>query len=160
MPDPPVDDDPELGPVLGLGGPRLLTRDGIAILPPQRRFNRVRAGQVYRIFAAGRWANAVNGYALAPSEWRPGMAVWGYSESGLYQEAEWGSVAEWLIEFVAPLGGYTAGVADPAQRAQLIDEWREEGASQNWQSSRISSFSASTRTPQAPAGPASASSTS
>lgn len=103
MSDPPADYDPELGPVLGLCGPRPLTREGIAILPPGRRFNCVRGGQVYRIFVAGRWTNGVNGYALAPSDWRPGLAVWGYSEGGLYQETEWGSVAEWLIEFVAPL---------------------------------------------------------
>ncbi|WP_370378042.1 toxin-antitoxin system YwqK family antitoxin [Catenulispora sp. GAS73] len=130
---PSVDDDPDLAPVLGACGPRLLTRDGIAILPPERRFNCVRGGQVYRIFAAGRWTNGVNGYALAPSDWRPGLAVWGYSEGGSYQETEWGSVAEWLIEFVAPLRKFTAGAADPAQRAQLIDEWREKGASQ-WSS--------------------------
>lgn len=131
--DPEPDPDPDLGPVLGLCGPRLLTRAGIAILPPDRRFNCARSDQAYRMFAVGRWANGVNGYALAPSDWRPELSVWAYSDRGLHREGEWDSVAQWLVEFVEPLQRYTAGETDPAQRAVLVDDWSEH-AMELWSS--------------------------
>jgi hypothetical protein len=112
------DPDPDLAPVLGLCGPRLLPPEGaagLAILPPSRRFNLTRRDRVYRMFAAGPQLNGYHGYALAPSALRPGLAVWTYSDSGLMEEGEFGPVADWLAEALAPLKQST--LADPAQRA-------------------------------------------
>jgi hypothetical protein len=75
-PDAPADDDPDPGPVLGLCGPRL-------------RFNRTRGGTVYRMFAVDRWINGVNGYAVAPSDWRPGLSVWSHSEGHGWPQGPW-----------------------------------------------------------------------
>jgi hypothetical protein len=103
-----ADDDPDLGPALAVCGPRLLPLQGLAILPPELRFNSTRLGGNHRIFAAQRWINGVNGYAIAPSEFRPTLSVWSHSEGGLFHNGEYGPLAEWLAEQIEPLEGLLA----------------------------------------------------
>jgi hypothetical protein len=98
-----ADDDPDLGSVLAVCGPRLLPLSDLAILPPELRFNSTRIDGVHRIFAAKQWINGVNGYALAPSEFRAAMSVWAHSEGGLFRNGEYGPLTEWLAEQLEPL---------------------------------------------------------
>jgi hypothetical protein len=124
------DDDPDLAPVLRLCGPRLLLANGVAILPPSRRFNCERLDRVYRVFAAQRHVNGVNGYALAPSDYRPGLAVWAYSDGGVLQEGEFGPAAGWLAEMLAPLDHPRLDVADPGASPAAL----AAAASELWES--------------------------
>jgi hypothetical protein len=100
MPLPPEPgDDPILAPMLSACGPRLHVPAEIAILPTSLRFNR----RSRRVFAATTWMNGVTGYVLAPSDFRPGLAIWGFSESRILAEEEYATPAEWLAELVAGL---------------------------------------------------------
>ncbi|GIJ50938.1 hypothetical protein Val02_78240 [Virgisporangium aliadipatigenens] len=123
-----ADDDPDLAPALAVCGPRLLPLQDLAILPPELRFNSTRLGGNHRIFAARRWINGVNGYAIAPSEFRPAMSVWSHSEGGLFSNGEYGPLAEWLAEQIEPLEDLLAGMAadddefEPDEIAKLTDQ--------------------------------------
>lgn len=123
-----ADDDVDLSAALAVCGPRLLLLQDLAILPPELRFNSTRLGGNHRIFAAKRWINGVNGYAIAPSEFRPAMSVWSHSEGGLFRNGEYGPLAEWLAEQIEPLENLLASmVADddefaPDEIAKLTDQ--------------------------------------
>ncbi|WP_285689433.1 hypothetical protein [Actinoplanes sp. NBRC 103695] len=121
-----ADDDTDLGPALAVCGPRLLLERDLAILPPELRFNSTRMFGVHRIFAAKRWVNGVNGYAIAPSDFRPGMSVWAHSEGGLFRNGEYGPLAEWLAEQIEPL---EALVADRTElEPELVDRLTQQAA--------------------------------
>lgn len=98
------DDDPLLGPLLATCGPRLHVPARLAVLAPSSRFER----NGRRVFAACPWANGVTGYVVAPSDFRPELAIWGYSESGLLRAEEYAMPSEWLLDLVEPLVGATA----------------------------------------------------
>jgi hypothetical protein len=99
------DDDPVLAPMLRACGPRLQVPAEIAILRPSLRFNR----RGRRVFAATTWMNGVTGYVLAPSDFRPGLAIWGFSEGRILAEEEYATPAEWLAELVAGLENAAPG---------------------------------------------------
>lgn len=133
-----TDDDPDLGPVLAVCGPRMLSLQGLAILPPELRFNRPACGPAaalvdgdHRIFAAQRWINGVNGYAIAPSDFRQGISVWSHSEGGLFRNGEYGPLAEWLAEQIEPLEDLLADMiandndVEPAQIEKLTGQAAE-----------------------------------
>jgi len=109
------DDDPLLGPLLAICKPCLHVPGEMALLPPSLRFNR----NGKRVFAATKWMNGVTGFVLAPSEFRPGLAVWGFSESGLRNHEEYATPMEWLIEFIAGLEHAQPG--DPEELWHMIE---------------------------------------
>jgi hypothetical protein len=132
-----ADDDPDLGPVLAVCGPRVLPLKGLAILPPELRFNRPACGSAaalvegnHRIFAAKEWINGVNGYAIAPSEFRREMSVWSHSEGGLFRNGEYGPLAEWLAEQIEPLEELKADLAahDDALEPDVIEKLTGQAA--------------------------------
>ncbi|HUJ58618.1 MAG TPA: hypothetical protein VLX92_09000 [Kofleriaceae bacterium] len=110
------DDDPLLGPLLAVCGPRVHVPAELAILPPSRRFNR--PGD-RRVFAAKPYMDGVTGYVLAPSELRPELAICGYSESGLLLAEEYAAPHEWLLELCAALVGASPG-RDPDELWEII----------------------------------------
>jgi len=95
------DDDPLLGPLLAACGPCVNTALGYAVLPPSRRFNI----DDRRLFAARLYANGHTGFVVAPSDFRPEQAIWGFSESGLLRIEEYAMPSEWLLDFIEPLVG-------------------------------------------------------
>ncbi len=118
-----IDDDPVLGPTLGPYGPRVLLTADLVILPPSRRFSGERDVAPNWIFALKPNQDGIDGFALAPSEFRDELAVWSYSESGLLTEGEWGSITDWLVEMLASLGSVQIGDdADPSTMAIRLSE--------------------------------------
>jgi hypothetical protein len=57
---------------------------------------------------------------LAPSDFRPGLAIWAFSESGLLRHEEYAMPAEWLAECVAGLESETPG-RDPDEQWRRIE---------------------------------------
>lgn len=99
------DEDPILGPLFKPCGARLHVPRELAILPPSLRFNRLG----HRVFAAMKWMNGVSGYGLRGSDFRPGVSIWSFSESGLLKAEEFGSPSEWLLELCEGLESQVAG---------------------------------------------------
>lgn len=119
--------EPEVDPLIGVVGDlvngRLFLPGGVAILPPSRRFDT----SGHRLLGVRRYANGYTGFGLAPSEWRPGAAIWGFSESGLRRHEEYASPHEWLLDLLEPLAGEVE-VGDLDLDAAAQEEWdRIEG---------------------------------
>lgn len=115
--------DPLLGPIGDLVHGRLYLPEQIAILPPSRRFDT----SGHRLLGVRPYANGYTGFGLAASEWRPGPAIWGFSESGLRRHEEYASPHEWLLELLEPLSGEVE-VGDLDLHAAAHETWsRIEG---------------------------------
>ncbi|GAB3855342.1 hypothetical protein ACFPIJ_59865 [Dactylosporangium cerinum] len=109
-----------------LDEPLLIPAAGLAVLPEALRHNETRGGRTFRLFAAGVWINGVNGYAFSPSQWRPALSVWAYSEGGLLVEGEWGTVEDWLAEHLphaAPDPDLWARIAADLRPPQPAPSW-------------------------------------
>jgi hypothetical protein len=64
--------------------------------------------------------NGVTGYVLAPSDFRPSLAIWGFSERGLLRHEEYATPAEWLAELVTGLENAAPG-RDPDELWRSIE---------------------------------------
>jgi hypothetical protein len=73
-----------------------------------------------------RWRNGVTGYALAPSEFRAGLSIWGYSEGGLLLPDEYSSVEEWLGELVGGLEAVAASGREVEDAEELWESVRRD----------------------------------